>query len=134
MKLNFNLVIAMLTLSLLGVVSSAQPAFSQETNQAEVARKLKAKVEPRYPDLARQLHLEGKVRVQLTISSDGRVKDAHVLGGSPVLSNAALDAIRQWKYESAAKETTAVVEIDFKDPRRWSQLPGPYLKVCETAQ
>jgi len=107
-----------LALSFVGLVSSAQPAFSQETNQPEVTRKLKAKVEPRYPDLARQLHLEGKVRVQLTISSDGHVKDAHVLGGSPVLSNAALDAIRQWKYESAAKETTTVVEIDFKDSRR----------------
>lgn len=116
MKLNSKPLI--LTLSLFGAVFSAQIASAQEINQVEVTRKVKARVEPRYPELARQLHLEGKVRVQLTISSDGRVKDAHVLGGSPVLSNAALDAIRQWKYESAPKETTAVVEIDFKDPRR----------------
>src|ERR1700731_2753719 len=116
MKLHFTPLI--LALSMFGVVSSAQPAFSQDVNQLEITRKVKARVEPRYPDLARQLHLEGKVRVRLTISSDGRVKDAHVLGGSPVLSNAALDAIRQWKYETAPKETTAVVEIDFKDPRR----------------
>jgi TonB family protein len=116
MKLKFTPLI--LALSFLGVVSSAQLAFSQETNQLEITRKVKARVEPRYPDLARQLHLEGKVKVQLTVSSDGRVKDARVLGGSPLLANAALDAIRQWKYESAPKETTEVVEIAFKDPRR----------------
>jgi len=75
-------------------------------------------VEPRYPDLARELHLAGKVKIEVIIAADGRVKDTRVLGGSPVLANAAVDAIRQWKYEAGPRETTAVIEVEFKDPRK----------------
>ena len=43
-------------------------------------------------------------------------KNTHIVGGSPILVNAALDAIRMWRYEPGAKETVEVVEIDFKNP------------------
>jgi hypothetical protein len=34
------------------------------------------------------------------------------------LADAALDAIRMWRYETGAKETTELVEIEFKDPNQ----------------
>lgn len=106
-----------LGLLLLGVVFSEQPTLCQETSHGEITRKTKLKVEPRYPDLARQLHLTGKVKVEVIVSPDGRVKDARTIGGSPLLANAALDAIRQWRYEPGPIETITVVEIEFKNSK-----------------
>ena len=69
-----------------------------------------------YPPLARQLKLSGKVRLEVTVSPDGRVKGTRVVSGNPLLADAALEAIRMWRYEVGVKETAEVVEIDFKDP------------------
>jgi TonB family protein len=105
-----------LGLMLSGWVSLEPAAFPQEVNQGESKRKPTAKVQPKYPALARQLKLSGKVKVEATVSPDGRVKETRTIGGSPVLVNAAMDAIRMWRYEPGPKETVEVIEIDFKDP------------------
>ncbi|PYQ48763.1 MAG: hypothetical protein DMF78_20415, partial [Acidobacteria bacterium] len=55
-------------------------------------------VPPVYPDLARAAHVEGIVIVDCTIDRDGRVIDARVLRGHPLLDRAALSAVRQWAY------------------------------------
>jgi TonB family protein len=104
--------------ALLGFVSLQPSAFPQETNQEAIKRKATAKVPPKYPPLARQLKLNGKVRVEVIVSPDGHVTGTRIIGGNPILANAALDAIRMWRYEIGAKETTEVVEIDFKDPNQ----------------
>jgi TonB family protein len=104
--------------ALLGLVSLHPSAFSQETNQEATKRKLTAKIPPKYPPLARQLKLSGKVRVEVIVSPDGRVRGTRIIGGNPILANAALDAIRMWRYEVSGKETTEVAEIDFKDPNQ----------------
>jgi TonB family protein len=62
------------------------------------------------------MNVEGKVKVAVTITADGRVKDARLVGGSPVLANAALDAARQWKFDPAPKDSTEVIEFEFKNP------------------
>lgn len=111
-------VILVLGFALTVLVSSQPPAFSQETNQGEIRRKTKAKVEPRYPALARQLKLGGKVKIEVIVTPDGRVKDTRIVGGSPILVSSALDAIRMWRYEPGPKETTEVVEVDFKNPNQ----------------
>lgn len=114
---NTNVATLVLAFALLGWVSPQLSAFCQATNQEEIARKIKARVEPRYPALARQLKLSGKVKIEVRVSPDGRVKATRVLGGSPVLANAALDAVRMWRYETSSKETAEIVELDFRDPQ-----------------
>jgi TonB family protein len=104
--------------ALLGFVSLQPPAFSQESNQEATKRKATAKVPPKFPPLARQLKLSGKVRVEVIVSPDGRVKGTRIIGGNPLLADAAVDAIRMWRYEVGPKETDEVVEIDFKDPNQ----------------
>jgi len=42
------------------------------------------------------------------------VKDAKVVGGHPVLASAALEAVRKWRFEPAAGESSGVVEIKFE--------------------
>ena len=80
------------------------------------ARKLKNRVEPVYPELAKKNNISGSARVELLIAADGRVKDVKVLGGNPVLVQAVVSAVTKWKYEPAAEESTVVVKFDFASP------------------
>jgi len=55
-------------------------------------------VQPVYPSIARQAHVEGVVILECTISPQGHVTDVKVLRGVPLLDNAAMEAVRQWSY------------------------------------
>ena len=56
------------------------------------------RVQPNYPPLARQTRISGTVRLHAIISKDGTVQQLEVLSGHPLLVQAALDAVRQWRY------------------------------------
>lgn len=56
------------------------------------------RVEPQYPSMARQLHIEGSVVIAAWISREGLIERAQVESGHPLLVHAALDAVRQWRY------------------------------------
>jgi protein TonB len=56
------------------------------------------KVTPVYPPLAKQAHVQGVVRLQAVIASTGQIQQLSVVSGSPLLIQAALDAVRQWEY------------------------------------
>jgi periplasmic protein TonB len=56
------------------------------------------KVRPAYPEIARRARVGGLVQVQVMISEDGRVMEAFILNGSPLLRGAALEAARQWIF------------------------------------
>jgi len=77
-------------------------------------RKAKSKTAPVYPELARRMNISGKVKIELTIAPDGHVRSTRAIGGHPVLVQSCVDAIKDWKYEPAAEETTQIVEFDFK--------------------
>lgn len=81
--------------------------------QAQETRKVKTKVDPEYPELARRLNLKGVVRVQVTIAAAGTVKEVKELGGNPVLLDALIRAVKKWKYEPADKESILEVKFDF---------------------
>ena len=68
---------------------------------------------PEYPELARQMKVTGKVKIETTIAADGHVTNTRVVGGSPLLVTAATDAIKKWRFDPAAKETTEVIEFEF---------------------
>ncbi len=88
---------------------------AEARSQVEIARAVKSKVAPVYPDLARRMSLAGVVKVEITVSPNGSVKTAKLIGGHPVLANAALDAVKKWHFETASGETTGVVQFRF-DP------------------
>lgn len=77
------------------------------------SRKLKTRVEPVYPELAKRNNISGSARVELLVTADGKVKDVKVLGGNPVLVQAVTTAVMKWKYEPAAEESTVVIKFDF---------------------
>lgn len=82
--------------------SAKAQASSTTTDTAK--RKVRSKVVPEYPALAKQMDVTGKVKILTTISADGRVAGTKVVGGNPVLVNAALDALKRWRFEPAPKE------------------------------
>jgi TonB family protein len=67
-----------------------------------------SRVGPDYPLQAKALKIEGVVVVHIYIDKDGRVEKAEVLSGDPQLSQAALDAVRHWRYKPATIGGTAV--------------------------
>lgn len=76
-------------------------------------RRIKTKVAPAYPELARQMKLVGTVRLEVVVAANGTVKSTKVLGGHPLLIQAADAAIKKWRYEPGP-ETTIVVEFHFR--------------------
>jgi len=58
-------------------------------------------VEPVYPEIARQAQVEGVVIVEARTDEKGNVEDARILRSIPLLEQAAIDAVKQWKYEPA---------------------------------
>lgn len=88
-------------------------AFAQTTVE-EGKRKVKTKVLPTVPELARRMNITGKVKIEVVIAPDGHVKSSRAMGGHPVLVQSCQDAVKEWKFEPAPEETTQVVEFDFR--------------------
>ncbi len=57
------------------------------------------RVQPVYPALARQTRISGTVRLHAIIGKEGTIQQLEVMNGHPLLQQAALDAVRQWRYQ-----------------------------------
>jgi periplasmic protein TonB len=75
------------------------------------AAKLISQPLPAYPPLARQARIQGNVVLHAIISKDGRVEQLSVISGHPLLIQAALDAVRQWRYQPTLLNNEPV-EVD----------------------
>ena len=108
--------VAILVLGVLATsLVSPPPAVAQEEKTTEeISRKAKTRVAPIYPDIARRMSITGTVRLAIVVAPNGSVKSSKAMGGHPVLVNAAMDAVRQWKFEPAATESTGIVEFKFQ--------------------
>jgi protein TonB len=61
--------------------------------------KVIVQVLPKYPVLARETHVQGQVRIDAVLDEQGNVVEMKIVSGHPLLYQAALDALKQWKYE-----------------------------------
>jgi TonB family protein len=109
-QLNRGLVF-FLTLGVLAVALTPSLVLAEDGGE----RKVKNKVSPSYPEIAKKMGIAGIVRLQLTVAPNGSVKETKVIGGHPILVTAAVDAVKKWKYETSSAESTGTVEIKF-DP------------------
>ncbi|MDP9337749.1 MAG: energy transducer TonB [Acidobacteriota bacterium] len=89
-------------------------ALAQTASTDEGRRKVKAKIAPAYPELARRMSVAGRVKIEVVITPDGRVRSTRVVGGHPLLVQACQDAVKEWKFFPAAEETTQIVEFEFR--------------------
>ncbi|ABF40496.1 putative GAF sensor protein [Candidatus Koribacter versatilis Ellin345] len=104
-------------------VTSSAPKLSAPApaNAVIVPSRLVQRVNPNYPQSAKQYRIEGAVTLSATIGSDGHVKDAKVLNGPPMLRDSALNAVRQWKYAPSTVngrpvESSVQIVLQFKMP------------------
>ena len=70
---------------------------------------------PEYPPLAKVNYIQGKVRLQVLVSPEGKVIEANVFQGHPFLAAAALDAVRHWLYRPLRTATGAVPFVTMVD-------------------
>ena len=98
--------------TILIVIMTFAPAQAP-AQESEGARKVVNKVVPQYPSLARSMNLQGVVRVEVLVAPDGKAKYVEVKGGHPVLADAAQNAVRQWKWAPAPRESHESVELRF---------------------
>jgi protein TonB len=95
-----------------GAPPPPKPAQSRIKQGGNVqAAKLVNKVQPNYPPLARQTRISGTVRLHAIIAKNGTVEQLEVMSGHPLLVQAALDAVRQWRYQPTQLNGEAV-EVD----------------------
>jgi TonB family protein len=87
-------------------------ALAQSSSE-DSKRKVKTKVAPAYPELAKRMNVSGKVRIEVIVTPDGRVKSTRALGGHPLLVQSCIDAVKEWKFVAAPEETTQIVEFEF---------------------
>lgn len=102
--------------ALLGTALMLAPTitWSQQGATEDGVRKVKQRVAPVYPDLAKRMAVTGKVKIEVVIAPDGKVKTTRVIGGHPLLVNPAIDAVKEWKFNPASEETTQIVVFEFK--------------------
>jgi TonB family protein len=104
--------IVLVTVAAAFFTASLVPAQTSITDEGK--RKIKSKVTPSYPELARRMSVAGRVKIEVVINPDGRVKSTRIVGGHPLLVQACQDAVREWKFLPASEETTQIVEFEFR--------------------
>ncbi len=84
---------------------------SEKTGKTVKEPRLIHKVQPAYPTEAKQQGLEGVVLIDVRVRKDGAIADARVTRGHPMLAEAALAAVRQWRYEPSLGPNKKPVEV-----------------------
>ena len=142
MRSNCSLVRFQLFLTLmllLGSLSGAQTTESQ-TNTSRPTRikiggnvelaKLLTKVQPNYPDEAKRRHIQGRVVLHAIVSTDGTIKELNILSGPQELTESALDAVKQWRYQPTLLngnpvEVDTTITVDYQLPPSLANVVAP---------
>ena len=86
---------------------------AQSRQDSPASRRLVERSTPPIPPLARSMGIAGVVRLEAVVAPDGSVKGLEVKGGHPVLVQAAMNAVRKWKWEPAGHESHELIEVKF---------------------
>ena len=97
-----------------GLTIGLTTVHAQQAQNDELVRRAKTKVQPAIPELARKMNISGTVKIEVVVSPNGTVKEAHVVGGHPVLAGAALDAAKKWRFEPAPGESSGIIDFKFE--------------------
>jgi protein TonB len=81
------------------VVQALAPPKRVRISQGVSAGMLINQIVPEYPSIAKTARVEGTVRLNAWITKDGSIERLTVLSGNPLLVNAAIDAVKQWRYK-----------------------------------
>src|SRR5271165_7285833 len=118
----FRLLAMLVALLVCRVAAQSNPPEQVQVPSGVSQGLLISKVQPTYPPLARQARVQGTVVLQALIGKDGSVQNLTVISGHPMLIQAAMDAVKQWRYrpyllngEPVLVETTINVNFELSD-------------------
>jgi len=114
---SFRFLLGVLCLTIFASLTFAADVVRIQPNEASSAAS--HKVQPEYPEMAKQMKLKGKVEIDVTIDEAGGVEAVKVLSGNPLLTGAARRALKQWKFTPIERngkpvKAAAVFAFDFK--------------------
>ena len=136
-------VVSLLYLLASMTVSPQQAASIVRLEPGVAGANLQTRVTPEYPALARAARVQATVVIQLTVSKDGRVSASSVVRGHPMLNQAVLGAVQQWRYkphevngEPVEVETTVTVDFRLRSaptiPSGMASISGRVLRADGT--
>ena len=106
-----------------GSATSAAPAASSNSGERvqlspQATQSVTVSVPPDYPLLARQMKVQGAVRLQALISREGTIQELQILSGPGILATAAREAVKQWHFKPYIQngqpvETQARITVNF---------------------
>lgn len=113
-ELKVRLVLAAIVVIVMIVLAGSKDSIVRgaASEGASGGRALISRVEPDL-NVLKGVQAGGVVRVEALVGADGTVKTTRLLEGNPVLGQASLTAIRQWKYAPAADDEIVTVKIEF---------------------
>jgi protein TonB len=94
--------------SLVVLASMAAADGPRQITQAEALALVVTRIQPEFPEMAKQLKLSGAVEVEVTVGESGVVELAKPISGNPVLTRSAVDALKRWKFKPFQQDGTAV--------------------------
>jgi TonB family protein len=94
-------------------LATLTPGYAQRAEKPDNTRKLVRKVAPKYPPELKKHNIGGVVRLSVVISPNGSVDKVSTLGGNAALADAAVVAVKQWRYVPAVASSVADVQFDF---------------------
>ena len=123
MLLRCRLIAMLIALLVCGVAAQNDSPQQVQVSPGTSQGLLVYKVQPSYPPLARQARVQGTVVLHALIGKDGTIADLSVISGHPMLIQAAMDAVKQWRYkpyllngEPALVQTTINVNFELNGP------------------
>ena len=84
------------------------------SEKSKKQRSLVTRVEPEYPRELQQRGIAGTVRLAVTVSPKGSVESVQVVGGNPILAEAAVKSVKRWIYSPSAMTSVIDVSIPFE--------------------
>ncbi len=77
-------------------------------------RRVEKRVSPVYPEIAKRMRIGGVVHVEATVAADGSVTAVKAVSGNKMLTPAAEEAVKRWKFAPGDGQSTVGVDINFE--------------------
>jgi TonB family protein len=102
--------------------SSVEQEQMVELSPADARDSLLHRVEPEYPEEAREQQIQGPVVLDVRIAPNGTVEDVQVISGAPQLAQASTDAVKQWRFKPRSVNARQVemqtrITLNFRLPQ-----------------
>lgn len=86
----------------------------KKISHADLMANVAAKTAPEYPAAAKQLRVQGTVEVEVFVNEDGKLEKAEPVSGNPILTRAAVECVKQWKFKPSGSAVQATLSFNFK--------------------